>query len=184
MKGMSTAVVYEHNRRQLHEKERRWFAVHTPFRKEKSAARELQKKGIDCYVPLVEKTKRYERKIKTYQVPLINNYLFVHIVKKEYVSVLQARDVFDFVRFDRDLIAVPDEEMELLKRIVGESASTAEWSQRPIVGQKVEIIGGKLTGIQGMVIKEKGRKQLVIELETLGWAIQLEVDEKYIRPVI
>ena len=58
---MSTTATYGYaldNRRHLHVTQARWFAVRTPFKKEKSAMAELKRRGIECYVPLVEKVKR------------------------------------------------------------------------------------------------------------------------------
>lgn len=172
------------NRCHLHETEARWFAVYTPFRREKSAMRELEKRGIEAYVPLVERVKKYERKIKTYHVPLINNYVFVRICKKDYVEVLRSRDVIHFLRFDGGIIAIPQEEIFLLQRIVGEASDVQAANRRPSVGQRVEIIAGKLTGITGVVREEKGKHQVLVDLETLGWSLQVEVHPKYLQPVM
>lgn len=169
------------NRRSLHVSESRWFAVKTPYKREKTVQKELKMRGVECYVPLVKKVKKYERKIKSFEVPLINNYVFVKIKKQEYVSVLQTRDVVDFVRFDAQLSAIPEEEMQLLQRIVGETSDLEATSIRVYSGQEVEIINGKLTGIKGRVVEEKSRHLVLVDLETLGWSIQLEVHPKYLR---
>ena len=169
------------NRRSLHTEEARWFAVKTPYKREKTVQKELKLRGVECYVPLVQKVKRYERKIKSFSVPLINNYVFVKIKKQQYVSVLQARDVVDFVRFDTQLHAIPEEEVQLLQRIVGESSDLKTTALNACRGQKVEIIGGKLTGIRGRVVEARSRHLVLVDLETLGWSIQLEVHPKYLR---
>ena len=184
MQGTATYGVSGMNRCHLHISEARWFAVYTPFRREKSALKELEKRGIECYAPLVERVRKYERKIKTHHIPLINNYVFVRITKSEYVEVLKSRDVLDFVRFDRAIIAIPEEEIRLLQRIVGESSDVEAAHKKPSVGQRVEIIGGKLTGISGVVREEKGKHQVLVDLETLGWSLCLEVHPKYLRPVV
>jgi transcription antitermination factor NusG len=168
----------------LHESEARWFAVFTPYKREKTAVTALRRKGIECYVPLIEKKRRYTRKIVTFNVPLINNYIFVRICQNEYVSVLQARDVSHFLKFDGQLIAVPDDEINLLKRIVGETTQVFGREHRPLVGQEVEILNGKLTGIRGVIVKQKGKNQVLVDLDTLGWSLQLEVDPKYLRPIV
>ena len=181
MGAISAHITTLDNRRSLHKVEARWFAVKTPYKREKSVHKQLKLRGIECYVPLVQKVKKYERKIKSFDVPLINNYVFVRIRKDQYVSVLQTRDVVDFVRFDTQLNAIPEEEMQLLQRIVGESSDLQTMSLSIDRGQKVEIIGGKLTGIKGRVVEERSRNMVLVDLETLGWSIQLEVHPKYLR---
>jgi len=65
---------------QLSPTETRWFAVYTKYKCEKYVADQLSKKNIEAYVPIISKTRRYSRKIKHYQIPLINCYvLFVSV---------------------------------------------------------------------------------------------------------
>ena len=37
---------------------------------EKQVAAQLRKKNVEVYLPLISRTKRYMRKLKTYQIPL------------------------------------------------------------------------------------------------------------------
>ena len=57
---------------QLSFTEERWFAVYTKYKCEKYVVEQLNKKGISAYLPLVTKVRRYNRKVKKYNVPLIN----------------------------------------------------------------------------------------------------------------
>ncbi|MDX1686296.1 MAG: UpxY family transcription antiterminator [Saprospiraceae bacterium] len=176
-------TVAEKNRRHMHDSEARWFAIYTPYKREKSAIKMLRQKGIECYVPLVEKVRRYQRKVKSFQVPLMNNYIFVRITRSQYIDVLEVRDVSWFVRLSDEIIAVPQEEIDLLKRVAGETGKVYSHHERPKVGQNVEIIGGKLTGLSGVVRQDLGKNQVLIDLDTLGWSLQLEVHPKYLQPV-
>lgn len=172
------------NRRHLHESEARWFALHTPYKREKSAITQLKRLGIECYVPLIERVKKYVRKVKRYQVPLINNYIFVRIKKQDYVKVLNVRDVSAFVKFNNDILCVPEDEIRMLQTVVGEAQLIHEGQRDFEVGSEVEIINGKLTGIRGKVKEERGKHLLLVELETLGWSIPIEVNPKYLQPII
>lgn len=161
----------------------RWFAIYTKYKAEKYVVDKLQKKGIICYVPLLNKTKKYTRKIKTYEIPLINCYAFVQITTADYQKVLETEYVLHFVKQRKDLIAIPDEEIMLLKRIVGEieEISIAEGNLK--LGQKVEIISGNLTGIQGFIAEQQGKSEFVVVLDNMGFQLRINVDRRLLQPV-
>ena len=159
----------------LHESEARWFAVYTRYKREKQVAKHLQQKGIEHYLPLQRLTRRYDRKVKQVELPLINCYIFVRIVKSEYVPVLETQDVLQFVKFSRNLISIPPAEIDLLRRVVGE---LEEFEVNPAAyhpGDQVEVIGGQLTGLKGTLIEKRGQHRLIVALETLGYELNMEV---------
>ena len=168
----------------LHSSENRWFAVYTKYKCEKFVVDTLIKKGIKAYIPLIKTTKRYSRKIKTYNVPLINCYVFVNITKEEYLKVLHTEYVFKFVKQREELLAIPNEEIQLLKKIVGDSKGN------PIVldngfetGQKVEIISGSLTGLKGKLIGKKNKREILVELYHLGIFLKISINIGQVRPI-
>lgn len=168
---------------QISETEAKWFAVYTKFKCEKFVAQHLAKKQIEAYVPLISKTKRYTRKIKHYEVPLINCYVFVHITKKDYVPTLETEYVMKFLRQGKDLLAIPQSEIDLMKRVAGDieeiySIEKGEYSP----GEEVEVISGYLSGLKGRVISKAGKRSFVVDLQTLGYQLQIRIDQTYLRP--
>lgn len=169
---------------ELHEEESRWFAIYTKYKCEKFVAEHLERKDIESYVPIIKKTKHYASRKKEFEVPLINCYVFVKIVKKDFVPVLETEYVMKFLKIGKDLIAIPEEEINLLKRIVGELDVPVSLSERNFkVGQKVEVIGGHLTGIHGVLVEEKNNHSFVVELQNIGIALQVDVDRNLLRPI-
>lgn len=167
---------------QLDEQEARWFAIYTGFRKEKYVRDLLTRKGIHCYLPLQHYTRVYTRKVKEVSIPLISCYVFVYITRRDYVPVLETPHVLQFVRCNKDLLAIPTAEIDVLKRVVGELEVKIEPSSLQ-QGDRVEIIGGQLTGLQGRLAAIRGKQKLLIALETLGMDLQLEVDPKYLQKI-
>ncbi len=159
----------------LHETEARWFAVYTRYKREKLVVKQLQQKGIECYLPLQRLTRRYDRKVKQVELPLINCYIFVRIVKGEYVPVLETQDVLQFVKFSRNLIAIPEVEIDLLRRVVGELEELEVNPSAYHPGDQVEVIGGQLTGLKGTLIEKRGQHRLIVALDTLGYELNMEV---------
>ena len=115
--NMRTAYTTESH---LDAQEARWFAVYTKYKREKAVFRRLQEKGIETYLPLQQHVRRYTRKTRVVELPLISCYLFARITSREYVPVLETEGVLDFVNFSGKIIAIPDWEIGLMRRIVGE----------------------------------------------------------------
>lgn len=167
----------------IHPTDPKWFAVNTRSKSEKVVQRLLTQKNIECYLPLQKVTRRYVRKIKSYEIPLISCYIFVRIVKDQYVQVLETENVVKFIRFAKDLIAIPQEEMDLLKLVVGEGENVEAQIGRFDEGDMVEVIGGKLTGIKGKLVEKHGKKHVVVELENVGYSLKMTIDINLLRRV-
>lgn len=170
---------------QLSNQEKRWFAVYTKYKCEKFVAEHLQKKGITAYIPIIVKRKRYQRKIKQYQVPLINCYVFVFIEKSQYVQTLETEYVLKFLRHGRDLLSIPQAEIDILKRVVGEveDLELTPLSNSVKEGDLVEVISGQLIGLKGRVVSQEGKHSFIIDLETIGYQLRMQVEGKLLRQV-
>ena len=166
----------------LHESEPRWFAVHTRSKSEKFVQRMLTKKGIHAYLPLQKLLRRYTRSTRMVEKPLINSYVFVRIVKNQYVPVLETENVAGFVKFSRNMIAIPEEEIDILRRITLEDgldveAVPGQFSE----GDSVEIAAGNLMCMKGRIVKLEGKRKMQIELGYLGYSLLITVDAVFLE---
>jgi transcription antitermination factor NusG len=168
---------------QLHENEPRWFAVYSAFKKEKFAQKLLDKKGITTYLPIQKVIRKYERKIKRLEIPLISCYIFVKITKSEYTSVLETEYVSRFIKIGKDLMAIPDAEIELMQRILNENVPVEAEERKLYEGDEVMIARGSLTGMKGKLVAIQGKEKVVVLLETLGYALHLELDKNLLTRV-
>lgn len=171
------------SQKQPEKEEPKWFAIYTRYKREKLIYKRLREKGIHTYLPLQQFQRHYTRKTRMVELPLISCYLFTKITRKEYVPVLETPDVIQFVKFANELIPIPDEEIQLMKRIVGEQV---ELEVQPIglqEGDEVEIIGGNLTGIRGILIRRESKKNFLVELTRTGYALQMQIEPALLRPV-
>ncbi|MBK9255834.1 MAG: UpxY family transcription antiterminator [Saprospiraceae bacterium] len=169
---------------QLNPTEKRWFAVYTKYKCEKYVADVLFKKGIEAYVPLISKTRRYTRKIKTFHTPLINCYVFTNIIKDQYIPVLETEYVMKFLRQGKDLLSIPNAEIQILKRISGDvieaySISSEEFQS----GELVEVASGHLTGMKGKIVSRSGKHSFVVDLDTIGFQLRINIDLKLLKPI-
>jgi transcription antitermination factor NusG len=167
----------------LDEEKPQWFAIYSAFKKEKIAKKLLEKKGIETYLPIQKVTRKYERKVKKLEIPLINCYLFVRITKSEYVRVLETDYISRFVKIGKDLLAIPDAEIEIMQRILGENI-TVEMEQNTFYqGDKVMISQGNLAGLQGKLISFQGKEKVMVELNTIGYSMMIEMDKNLLLKV-
>lgn len=166
----------------LHDTEPRWFAVHTRSKSEKFVQRMLEKKGIHAWLPLQKLMRRYTRSIRLTEKPLINCYIFVKIAKEQYVPVLETENVAGFVKFGKNLIAIPEPEIELLKRITLEEGLDVEAVKGSFAeGDPVEIAAGNLTGLKGRIVKMEGKRKFQVELDYLFHSLLITIDAAFLE---
>ena len=173
----------EHYENHLDENIPKWFAVYTPYKREKIAAKELAKGGLEVYLPVHTLTRQYVRKVKTVELPLINHYVFVKITKKEYIRVLQCPYVLQFVKFSKNLVSIPEEEIDLIKRILGETEAVHLDSILFQKGDEVEVIGGNLTGLKGVLIQKENSQYLRVQLTNIGISLNVSIAAHLLRKV-
>lgn len=167
----------------LDEHQARWFAVYTRYKREKLIRKRLTEQGIESYLPLQKFIRHYTRKVKVVELPLINGYLFVKITKRQYIQVLKTADVMHFVRPNKELIAIPETEIQILRRVVGEATNLEVDRSTFRSGDEVEIIGGNLTGLKGILLDHSSKQNFLIELNRIGYTLEMQVDPTLLRRV-
>ncbi len=180
----SITSTYKNKENRLHPDIARWFVVYTKYKTEKFVCEKLSKKGIEAYVPLLKYSKRYDRKIKHYEVPLINCYVFVRITKDQYIKTLETEYVSTFLKNRGNLTDVKNEEIDILKRIVGENESILTEELTFEEGRKVEIISGNLTGLKGKLIEKQGKNEFIVELESIGYQFRMNINITHLSPIL
>lgn len=182
--AMSTASSRQHPAviNHLHDSEPRWFAVHTRSRSEKFVQRMLAKKGIQVWLPLQKLLRRYTRSTRTVEKPLINCYVFVRIVKTQYVPVLETENVAGFVKFGKNLLSIPESQIDLLKRITLEEGLDVEAVKGNFAeGDPVEIAFGNLAGLKGRIVRIEGKRKFQVELDYLFHSLLITVDAAFLE---
>jgi len=165
----------------LHPSEARWFAVRTRSKSEKFVKRMLEKKGVYAYLPLQQFMRKYVRSKRLVEKPLINCYVFVQITKEQYVPVLETENVTGFVKFNKDLIAIPEAEIDIIRRVTLEEGLDVSTETGTFeTGDLVEISAGTLIGLKGRIVKKEGKRNFQIELITLGVNLLISVDAAFL----
>ena len=153
-----------------------WYAIYVRAKCEKLVVEILERKGVEAYVPLRTVIRVYSKQKRKKLLPLISSYVFVRIVRGQYVSVLETEKVLQFVRIGREMIAIPQTEIDVLKLIVGDVNLDVDLYQRDFKeGDKIEVVSGSLAGVKGVLKKIRSQHQFVVELETIGQKLMVTV---------
>lgn len=169
----------------LSEDEPRWFAIKTRFKSEKLAYKQLMNRHIDAYLPIRHLIRRYGRKKREVDLPLINNFVFVKIVKKDYLTVLQTEYVSGFLKLGHNLLSIPEAQIELIRRLLGENVDIEVVENTGLEkGDWVEVTMGPLLGMRGRLVQMKGKEKVLVELINSGYSLEISIDNQLLRKVI
>ncbi len=160
-----------------------WFAVYTAFRSEKQVAAQLRKKNVEVYLPLISRTRRYMRKLKTYQIPMLGCYVFVKIQQSQAIKVLETERVVKIISDHGQPVPIREEEINVLKRIEGLDIAVENGPVVLSAGDRVVIKKGNLAGLNARLLKQTGRKTFMVELESIGLSLQLSIDADLLQKI-
>jgi transcription antitermination factor NusG len=151
-----------------------WYVAYTLARHEKSVADRLINPDVETYLPLYSSVRTWNRRRVDVELPLFPGYVFVKMIITDRVRVLEHPGVIRLVGFNGNAVALPDGEVERLR------SSLATWKAEPYpfltAGKQVKIRSGPFVGIEGRIIRRKGRMRLIVSLELIQRAILLEMD--------
>ena len=162
----------------LAEKDKRWYAVYTRSRFEKRAHEMLSKHGVESYLPLVRRWRIWSDRKKQVDMPLLPSYLFVHTRPEDpraYFDILNTPGIVRFITFEGKAVAIPDRQIDALKRLNSEGIDMECMQETPAPGSPVRVVRGPMKGLCGEVISVGKNKKLVLRLDTLDKCITLNI---------
>ncbi len=165
----------------LKEPKQNWYAVYVKSRTEKRVQSDLTEAGIEAYLPLHRKLRQWSDRKKWVDMPLISGYVFVRIGKQEYEKVLKCDNVVCYVHFEGKAAIIRDEDIDLLKRMLGQSGLELETTTEKLQpGQMVEIVSGPLCGTIGELVEYRGKNRVALRIPPLGYTVLIEAVGKLI----
>ena len=159
-----------------------WYPVYTKSKAEKTAFLELNRKKIEVYLPLKTTLKQWSDRKKRIEEPLIKSYLFVYISAKEYTEVLTTRGIAHFIRFSNGIATMPIKQIEDLKLLLANETDLEIFDFKINPGEKVLIHAGPFKGIVAELVSLKNCRNIVLRLQSLGYAINIKTSMAFIKP--
>lgn len=158
---------------------RSWYALWTRSHCERLVHDQLVAKGFEVLLPMMEIWSRRRGLSHRVRVPMFPSYLFVHheLDKASDVEIGKTRGLVGLLgdRWDRRAV-VPDGEIEAIRVAIGARVPVLPHPYLR-VGQRARITGGPLAGVQGILVRTKpGRGLLVLSVQMVRQSVAVEVD--------
>ena len=152
----------------------RWYAAYIMPRHEKAVADQLLRREVESYLPLYRTLHRWNGRRAEVELPLFPGYVFVKTPIKDRVRVLEQPGVIRLVGINGRATPLPDDEIEKLRTSL--ASCKAEPYPFLTAGKQVRIRSGPLSGLQGKIVRRKGKMRLLVSINLIRSAILLEVD--------
>jgi transcriptional antiterminator RfaH len=159
----------------------RWYAIYTRLNHEKAVESNLLEKNIEVFLPKRKTLHKWSDRKKWVEEPLFRPYVFVRVSNKEYYEVLQTTSVCNYICFEGKAASIPDNQIDLIRKVIDENLTYDIVNQNLEINQKVEVIAGPLTGLKAEVINKKNKNHIVIVLKELNCSLLVDIDINAIR---
>jgi transcription antitermination factor NusG len=159
----------------------RWYAAYTCANHEKRVREQLEQRSVESFLPVYETVRRWKDRRMRLQLPLFPGYLFVRMAVVDRLRVLQVPGVVRLVGFSGQLAALPDEEIEGLKKGLS-GGVRAEPHPFLTAGRRVRVTRGPFEGRRGILLRIKGKLRLVLSIELIMRSVVIDVAIDDVEP--
>ena len=158
-----------------------WFPMRVTYQREMKVKAELDRLGIENFVPMrykvVESQNDGGTELRRVLVPAINNLIFVRSTQERLSELKQTNEVLEPLRYMMDrtaaqehaIMTVADREKENFMRVASRTDDSVMFLDNETVvgkeGKRVEIMGGAFEGVTGVIRRVKRCKRVVVEIE-------------------
>ena len=162
-----------------------WHVIWTRSQSERLVYDQLASRGFDLFLPETEVWSRRGGTRHRVRRPMFPGYLFLHHAMEmaSYLAVCQARGVVKMLGESWDRLAiVPNAEISHIQKL---HQSQLQVTAHPYlrVGERVRIAQGLLEGLEGILLRTRLEKGLVIvSVNLLQRSVAVEVDCALVTP--
>jgi transcriptional antiterminator RfaH len=158
-----------------------WIVIRSKPRSEKIVSSELERKGIEVFLPLIKKRQQWSDRKKWVDFPLFPSYLFARIELKNSIFILSTRGVNTIVKFGDRAIIVDNKVVNSL-RLALEGGYDLHQIKYFTIGDQVKVIDGPMKGVLGIVkTKNNDDNRLVIKIDALQQAVAMHINSEYLE---
>ena len=164
------------------EQNKKWIAVYTKPRHEKTVEKELQKKGFEVYLPLLKQRRKWSDRKKWVEFPLFRSYIFVKTEIKNALFVLQTLGVVKVVKFGGEVAVIQNDSIQAIKLMI-EGGYSPEATDYFVKGDPVEVKDGPLKGLVGEVIRVDNHDRLVVRVDAIQHSVSVQINRAFLKSV-
>lgn len=141
-------------------------------------ARQLARRGVESYLPLIGRERQWKDRKKRVEFPLFPGYVFARFGVADVHDVLVTPGVATIVRVEGRPVAIPDRELANVRRFVAAlNEAGVEPELRPMVeqGQRVRVVTGPFDGVEGVVVERRGHRRVLVGLNAIRQGLEVDV---------
>lgn len=165
---------------------RYWFAIRVRLFHELRMRDNLQKMGIECFVPTRSEVRIWHDRRVIKDRVLTPQLIFIHSTEQERIETLKMSSAIYTICIPGKPIPahIPDTQMKAFIFFVtnANEQHIAFTEERMKEGDRVRIITGALTGLEGIIAHGKGKHYFAIKIDLLGCAI-MEIEDTMIEKI-
>lgn len=162
-----------------------WYVAMVHSQHEKKVAERLAKMGIECFVPVQQEVHQWSDRRKMVDVVLLPMMVFVHVNPQERLEVLSFSAVSRYMvmRGEKSPAVIPDDQMARFRFMLDYSGEAICMNSVPMArGEKVRVIKGPLSGLEGELVMMDGKSKIAVRLNMLGCAC-VDMTIGYVEPI-
>ena len=158
-----------------------WFPMRVTYSREMKVKRELDRLGIENFVPMTYRLFDTEGADPHRELfPAINSLIFVHSTQELISRLKLSNEALEPLRYMMDrtsgkkheIMMVPDRQMEIFMRVAAMTDDSVMFlDEKSVIGKEgkhVRIMGGVFKGVEGVIRRVKRCKRVVVELEGIA----------------
>ena len=159
-----------------------WFAVKVRTGAELRIGDSLEKKEFKIFVPTCIEPRPYSDRIKKVRVALFPGYVFSRLGASDKQKLLFTPGVEAVVSTAGVPEPIDEEEIGAIIKVVAATAAAEPWPYLK-TGDRVRVMFGSFAGVEGILVRERGKDRLVLSVEKGERSISVEIDRSWVRPV-
>ncbi len=157
-----------------------WYVLKVRTRGEMAVVKALRDRGFAPYCPTQEERRRYQDRMKVVSSAVFPGYVFCQFEIQKRLPILCTPGVEYIVGFAGTPIAIPEEELLHVGRMIQAGGNALPGMVR---GQRVRVTHGPLQGVEGVLVQDSTGNRLVVSIELLNQSASLQVDRDQVCPV-
>jgi transcription antitermination factor NusG len=153
---------------------KRWLAAYVKMHHEKKVRDHLTSLNIDNFLPVQTEIRQWSDRKKKVERVLIPMMIFVNVDTEEQQRVVRLPSIIRYLvlRGEHQPSEIPPSQMNSFKFMLDNSDNQVDFSSNNLQpGEKVRVIKGSLTGLEGELVDIDGKSKIAIRIEQLGCAV-------------
>jgi transcription antitermination factor NusG len=158
------------------EDNKKWYVFYVKAKHERKAEALLNRDGFTTYLPIVKTLKQWSDRKKSVEEPLFKSYIFVFVVHHQLYDVLQNPSIIKYIRFNDEPATIHQKHIDLIKSLILNKTQFEASTPSVKVGETIRLKTGPFKGQKGIVKEIRGKKKLLILLESINFTLEIVMD--------